>query len=137
MLTMDDVKRKLTECDRKYSMLYDWCGFMSDVLCEIGNEALDSNKKTGNWVGYRGKSVEEWQQLEGKRPFFKMDPITGQYHPDPRVVLIGNVFYQLFPNHLDAMRELYYTTGEKFHGQLWNLESAWNGIGVGYDKWMS
>lgn len=136
MLTLNDVKAKLIECDEKYSYLYDWCEFLSKVLCEIGNEALDPSKKTGRYVGYRGKVVEEWEEISDRRPFFVVDSITGKSNPDPRVVLIGNIINRAFlPNGLDAMRELYYTTGEKFHGQLWHLESAWDGIGSGYNKW--
>lgn len=137
MYTMEDVQRKVAECAQKYNKLYDWCEFWSNILCEIGNESLNPSKKTGNYVGYRGKSVEEWEQIEGKRPFFIKDHITGNNHPDPRVVFIGEIFNQAFRDGLAAMQELYYTTGEKFHGQLWNLESAWNGIGSGYNKWMS
>lgn len=133
IMTVNDVIKRIESFSSKALNDDEVLEQLADILVEIGNESLDSSKPTGRSVGYCGVVLDEWSIKKECDPFFRKDSVTGQWHSDPRVILIGNLINDLGNlNKLGGqayMTKTYYMAGKKYHGELRSLEHAWDGIG--------
>ena len=134
-MTIDEAAVKLRNSKKGVTNDEEWCNRVADILVEIGNESLNPNNLTGDYVGYCGVSLEEYAVRDNCMPFHKYDMRVKDWIPDPAVRMIGdlvnqigNMSYQGF----EYMQHVYYAVGKKFHGRTSLLEEAWNGIG----NWM-
>lgn len=100
-------------------------------LARIGEESLEKDVVVGR-CGYKGVVLPAWKIKEGKRPFHVKDPITGEFKPDPRVLMLGQVmghfghtYERKGPGY---MYELYIDTGQRFHQSISDLGYAWSSI---------
>ena len=115
----------------KYSNDFELIQQLAKYLAAIGEESLDSSKVVGV-TGYKGTRLPRWDVKEGMREFYIKDPITKESVPDPRVIMIGKLIYQIGNYSGDGhafMYETYCEAGKIYHGYISNLDWAWNGVG--------
>lgn len=105
---------------------------LAQILAGIGNQSLNSSKQVGTVKYADGPVLAQWDYVEGKKPFFVTDNITGKQVADPRVVFIGKFAHKLGSvsgQGYEYMYELYVMTGKYYHSFMSDLSWAWNGIG--------
>lgn len=104
---------------------------LAQMLAGIGNSSLNSSKQVGTVKYADGPLLAQWDYVEGKKPFFVIDNITGKKVSDPRVVFIGKFAHKLGSvsgqGH-EYMYELYVLTGKYYHSFMSDLSIAWDGI---------
>lgn len=104
---------------------------LAQMLAGIGNQSLNSAKKVGTVQYAGGPLLDQWDYVDGKKPFFVIDNVTGKKVADPRVVFIGKFAHKLGSvsgqGH-EYMYELYVMTGKYYHSFMSDLSFAWDGI---------
>lgn len=117
--------------NRTYEYDGDLLDALAQILAGIGNQSLNSSKQVGTVKYADGPLLARWDYVEGKRPFFIKDNITGKQVADPRVVLIGKFAHKLGSisnqGH-EFMYDLYVMTGKYYHSFMSDLSFAWDGI---------
>lgn len=116
---------------RRYKTDDDLLDALAEILAAIGNKSLNPSKIVGKVQYAQGPILDQWDYVEGKRPFKVKDPLTGEWVGDPRVMYIGRFAAQLgrvSDQANEYMVYLYRSTGRFYHSYMSDLGYTWSDI---------
>lgn len=115
----------------KYTNDGEFLDALAEILAAIGNESLNAYKIVGKVQYAGGPILDQWDYIEGKRPFRVKDSLTGDWVGDPRSMYIGRLAAQIGRTSGQAneyMVYLYRATGRFYHSYMSDLGYTWSDI---------